>query len=141
MGYHKPRSQRYSQRSSNPTKRSHDSVGSIPIPSPNLPQTTAIECLSELTPTTQLAAPSHNQPAKRARQTQSAFPHTTKKRKRNQIVSQQHLLNTQNLLSSGKNNQPIANSINARHTHIPLATITHNTDVYTDNYLLHPIRQ
>jgi hypothetical protein len=38
-----PRSLRYSQRSSNLTKRSHDSVGSISIPSSNLPQTTAIE--------------------------------------------------------------------------------------------------
>ena len=38
-----PRSLRYSQRSSNLTKRSHDSVGSMSIPSPNPPQTTAIE--------------------------------------------------------------------------------------------------
>jgi hypothetical protein len=37
-----PRSQRYSQRSSNLTKISHDSVGSISIPYLNLPQTAAI---------------------------------------------------------------------------------------------------
>ena len=91
---------RYSQRSSNLSKRSHDSVGSMPIPSPSLPQTTAIECLNELAPTTQLAAPPQNQPAKRAWQTQSAPPYTNKKRKHGQTVSQQHLLNTQNLFPS-----------------------------------------
>jgi hypothetical protein len=94
-----PRSQRYSQ-SSNLTKRSHDSVGSISIPSPNPPQTTVIECLSELAPTTQLAAPSQNHPAKHARQTQSAPSHTTKKRKRSQMANQQHLPFTQNLFPS-----------------------------------------
>ena len=69
-----PCSQRYSERSSNPAKRSHDSTGSISIPFPNPPQTAVIECLSELAPTTQLATPSQNQPAKLARQTQSAPP-------------------------------------------------------------------
>jgi hypothetical protein len=43
--------------------------------------------VSELAPSTQLAAPPQNQPAKCARQTQSDPPHTTKKRKGSQIVS------------------------------------------------------
>jgi len=94
-----PGSQRYSQRSSNLTKRSHDSVGLMSVPSPNLPQTTAIKCLSKLVPTTQLAAPSQNQPEKQARQTQSTPPQTTKKR-RSQTESQQHLPLTQHLVPS-----------------------------------------
>jgi len=47
-----PRSQRYSQRKSNQTKRSHNSISTSPIP---LPQTTAITCLSEPAATNQLA--------------------------------------------------------------------------------------
>ena len=47
-----PRSQRYSQRVSNQTKRNHDSISTLPIP---LPQTTAITCLSDPAPTNQLA--------------------------------------------------------------------------------------
>jgi len=109
-----PRSLHYSQRSFNLTKSSHDSVGSMSTPSPNPPQTTANECLSELAPISQLAALPQNQPVKRARQTQYAPPHTTKKRKSGQIVSQQHLLNTQNLFPPIK--QPTNSQLNKRKT-------------------------
>jgi len=81
-----PRSQRYSQRVSNQTKRNHDSISTSPIP---LPQTTAITCLSDPAPTNQLATLSQDKQAKRARHTQDTLP-GTRKRTRCQTESQQH---------------------------------------------------
>ena len=80
------RSQRYSQRVSNQTKRNHNSISTSPIP---LPQTTAITCLSEPTPTNQLVTLSQDQQAKRVRHTQDVLP-GTRKRTRSQTESQQH---------------------------------------------------
>ena len=103
------------------------------IPYLNPPQTTAIECLVELAPATRLAAPSQNQPAKRARQTKSALPHTNEKRKRSQIVSQQHHLNTQNIfpsteqLTSSQPNKRITRSPTACHNHPATQTLTKTT--------------
>jgi len=76
-----PRSQRYSQRVSNQTKRNHDSISTSPIP---LPQTTAITCLSDPAPTL-----SQDKQAKHARHTQDTLP-GTRKRTRSQTESQQH---------------------------------------------------
>jgi hypothetical protein len=81
-----PRSQRHSQRVTNQTKRNHNSISTSPIP---LPQTTAITCLSDPTPTNHLATLSQDQQAKRARQTQDTLP-GTRKRTRSQTESQQH---------------------------------------------------
>jgi hypothetical protein len=86
-----PRSQRYSKRVSNQTKRNHNSISTSPIP---LPQATAITCLSEPAPTNQLATLSQDQQAKRTRQTKDALP-GTRKRTRSQIESQQHTPLTQ----------------------------------------------
>ena len=101
-----PRSQCYSQRVSNQTKRNHNSISTPPIP---LPQATAITCLSEPAPTNQLATLSQNQQAKRARQTQDALP-VTRKRTRSQTESQQRTPLTQIIdtvaLNSQKEIQP-----------------------------------
>ena len=86
-----PRSQRYSQRVSNQTKRNHNSISTSPIP---LPQTTAITCLSDPAPANQLATLSQDQQAKRARHTQDTLP-GTRKRTRSQTESQQHTPLTQ----------------------------------------------
>ena len=71
-----PRSQRYSQRVSNQTKRNDNSISTSPI---SLPQATAITCLSEPAPTNQLATLSQDHQAKRARHTQDALPGTGKR--------------------------------------------------------------
>ena len=83
---------------------------------------------------TQLAAPPQNQPAKRARHTQSALPHTTQNRKRSQIICQQHLLkNTQNefpCIEQPTNSQPnkrITRSHTACHNHPATQTFTQTT--------------
>jgi hypothetical protein len=68
-----PRSQRYSQRVSNQTKRNHNSISTSPIP---LPQTAAITCLFDPTPTNHLATLSQDKQAKRARHTQDTLPDT-----------------------------------------------------------------
>jgi hypothetical protein len=86
-----PRSQRYSQRVSNQTRRNHNSISTFPIP---LPQTTAITCLSDPAPTNQLATLSQDQQAKRARHTQDTLP-GTRKRTRSQTESQQRTPLTQ----------------------------------------------
>ena len=86
-----PRSQRYSQRVSNQTKRNQNSISTSPIP---LPQTAAITCLSDPAPTNQLATLSQDQQAKRAWQTQDTLP-GTRKRTRSQTESQQHTPLTQ----------------------------------------------
>ena len=86
-----PRSQRYSQRVSNQTKRNQNSISTSPIP---LPQTAAITCLSDPAPTNQLATLSQDQKAKRARHTQDTLP-GTRKRTRSQTESQQHTPLTQ----------------------------------------------
>jgi len=86
-----PRSQRYSQRVSNQTKRNHNSISASPIP---LPQTAATTCLSDPAPTNQLATLSQDQQAKRARHTQDILP-GTRKRTRSQTESQQHTPLTQ----------------------------------------------
>jgi len=85
------RSQRFSQRVSNQTKRNHDSISTSPIP---LPQTTAITCLSDPAPTNQLATLSQDQQAKRTRYTQDTLP-STRKRTSSQTKSQQHTPLTQ----------------------------------------------
>ena len=85
------RSQRYSQRVSNQTRRNHNSISTFPIP---LPQTTAITCLSDPAPTDQLATLSQDKQAKRARHTQDTLP-GTRKRTRSQTESQQHTPPTQ----------------------------------------------
>jgi len=97
-----PRSQRYSQRVSNQTKRNHDSISTSPIP---LPQTTAIiTCLSEPAPTNQLATLSPDQQAKRAWHTQDTLP-GTRKRTGSQPVRQQHTPLTQILDTVALNSQ------------------------------------
>jgi hypothetical protein len=78
-----PRSQRYSQRVSNQTKRNNDSISTSPIP---LPQTTAITRLSDPAPINQLATLSQDKQAKHARHT---LP-DTRKRTCSQTESQQH---------------------------------------------------
>ena len=86
------RSQRYSQRISNQTKRNHNSISTSPLP---LPQTTAIiTCLSEPAPTNQLATLSQDQQAKHTRHTQDTLP-STRKRTCSQTESQQHTPLTQ----------------------------------------------
>jgi len=87
-----PRSQRYSQRVSNQTKRNHNSISTSPIP---LPHTTAIIiCLSEPAPTNQLATLSQDQQAKRAWHTQDTLP-GTRNRTRSETESQKHTPLTQ----------------------------------------------
>jgi len=93
-----PRSQRYSQRVSNQTKRNHNSISTSPIP---LPQTAAITCLSDPAPTNQLATLSQDQQAKRARHTLPG----TRKRTRSQTESQQHTPLTQILDTVALNSQ------------------------------------
>jgi len=95
------RSQRYSQRVSNPTKRNHNSVSTSQIP---LPQTTAITCLSDPAPTDQLATLSQDKQAKRARQRQDNLP-GTRKRTRSQTESQQHTPLTQIIDTVALNSQ------------------------------------
>ena len=97
-----PRSQHYSQRVSNQTKRNHNSIISTsPIP---LPQTTAITCLSDPAPTSQLATLSQDQQAKHAWQTQDTL-HGTRKRTRSQTESQQHTPLTQIIDTVALNSQ------------------------------------
>jgi len=97
-----PRSQRYSQRLSNQTKRDHNSISTSPIP---LPQTTAIiTCLSEPAPTNQLATLSQDLQAKRARHTQDTLP-GTRKRTRSQLESQKHTPLTQIIDTVALNSQ------------------------------------
>ena len=79
-----PRSQRYSQRVFNQTKRNHDSISTSPTP---LPQTAAITCLSDPAPTNQLATLSQDRQAKRARHTQDTLPGTRKGTRSQQKVS------------------------------------------------------
>jgi len=86
-----PRSQHYSQRVSNQTKRNHNSISTSPIP---LPQTTAITCLSDPAPTNQRATLSQDQQTKRTWHTQDTLPSTIK-RTRSQTESQQHTPPTQ----------------------------------------------
>ena len=101
-----PRSQRYSQRVSNQTKRNHNSKSKSPIP---LPQTTAITCLSDPAPTNQLATLSQDQQTKRARHTQNTLP-GTRKRTRSQTESQQHTPLTQNKDNVALNSQIVIQS-------------------------------
>jgi len=96
-----PRSQRYSQRVSNQTKRNHNSISTSPIP---LPQITAITCLSDPAPTNQLATLSQDQQAKRTRHTQDTLP-STRKRSRSQTESQQHTPLTQIIDAVALNSQ------------------------------------
>jgi len=96
-----PRSQRYSQRVSNQTKRNHNSIRTSPIP---LPQTAAITCLSGPAPTNQLATLFQDQQAKRARHTQDTLP-GTRKRTCSQTESQQHTPLTQILDTVALNSQ------------------------------------
>jgi hypothetical protein len=96
-----PRSQRYSQRVSNQTKRNHNSISTSPRP---LPQTTAITCLSDPAPTNQLATLSQDQQAKCARHTQDILP-GTRKRARSQTESQQHTPLTQIIDTVALNSQ------------------------------------
>jgi len=125
-----PRSLRYSQRSSNLTRRSHNSVGSMLIPSPNPSQTTAIECTMNLHLLSSLPLPH-----KTIQQIVHGIhtPHTTKKRKRSQIVSQQHLLKTQNVFpftehpTNSQSNKRITRSHTACHNHPTTQTLTQTT--------------
>ena len=95
-----PRSQRYSQRVSNQTKRNHNSISTSPIP---LPQTTAITCLSDPAPTNQLATLSQDKQAKRARHTQDTLP--VPERGHSQTESQQHTPLTQIIDTVALNSQ------------------------------------
>ena len=121
-----PRSQRYSQRVSNQTKRNHNSISTSPIP---LPQTTAITCLSDPAPTNQLATLSQDQQAKRTRHTQDTLP-STRKRTRSQTESQQHTPLTQIIDTVALNSQIVLNNLqtvsqtNTPHAHKSLATTT-----------------
>jgi len=83
-------------------KRNHNSfISSLPIP---LPQTTAITCLSDPTPTNHLATLSQDKQAKRARHTQDTLP-GTRKRTRSQTESQQHTPLTQIIDTVALNSQ------------------------------------
>jgi len=124
-----PRSQRYSQRVSNQTKRNHNSISTSPIP---VPQATATTYLSEPAPTYQLATLSQDQQAKRARHTQDALP-GTRKRTRSQTESQQHTPLTQiidtvaldsQIIIQSTELQPTNSQTNAPHAHKSLATTT-----------------
>jgi len=95
------RSQRYSQRVSNQTKRNHNSISTSPIP---LPQTTATTCLSDPAPTNQLATHSQDQQAKRTRHTQDILP-STRNRTRSQTESQKHTPLTQIIDTVALNSQ------------------------------------
>jgi len=66
-----PRSQRYSQRVSNQTKRNHNYISTFPIP---LPQTTAITCLSDPAPTNQLATLSKPRQTSKACTADTRYP-------------------------------------------------------------------
>jgi len=96
-----PRSQRHSQRVSNQTKRNHNSISTSPIP---LPQTTAIACLSNPTPTNHLATLSQDKLAKRAQHIQDTLP-GTRKRTRSQTEIQQHMPLTQSIGTVALNSQ------------------------------------
>ena len=125
-----PRSQRYSQRGSNQTKRNHNSISTPPIP---LPQTTAIACLSGPAPTNQLATLSQDQSAKRARQTQDTLP-STRKRTRSQTESQQHtplarVTNTVAISSQiviQPTEQPTNSQPNKRNTRLQITSHNHH---------------
>jgi len=109
-----PRSQRYSQRVPNQTKRNYNYISTSPIP---LPQTIAISCLSDPAPTNQLATLSQDQQAKRTRHTQDTLP-STRKRTCSQTESQQHSPLTQIIdivaLSSQIVIQPTEQSTNSQ---------------------------
>jgi len=118
-----PRSQRYSQRVSDQTKRNHNSISTSPIP---LPQTTAIICLSDPAPTNQLVTLSQDQQAKRAQHTQDTLP-GTRKRTRSQTESQQHTPLTQIIDTVALNSQIVVlnnQKTNTPHAHKSLATTT-----------------
>ena len=119
--HHNPYSQRYLQRSFNLTKRRHDSVGLLdPYTIPQSAQNYSHR-MPVWTRTYYPACRSQIQPAKHARKTQSAPPHTTEKRNRSQIVS--FTSPSCKTYSPPRNtNQLISNPINAQHAHIPLAT-------------------
>jgi len=131
-----PRSQRYSQRVSNQTKRNNDFISTSPIP---LPQTTAITRLSDLAPTNQLATLSQDKQAKRARHTQYTLPDTRKKT-RSQTESQQHTPLTQILDIVAFNSQIVIQPTeqlvysqpNKRTTHSQITSHNHQaTQVFT----------
>ena len=134
------RSQRYSQRVSNQTKRNHNSISTSPIP---LPQTIAITCLSDPAPTDQLATLSQDQQAKRARHTQDTLPGTRKKT-RSQTEIQQHTPLTQILDTVALNSQIViqpteqpTNSQSAKQTLTTRSQITshnhHATQAFTQS--------
>jgi hypothetical protein len=138
-----PRSQRYSQRVSNQTKRNHDSISTSPIP---LPQTTAITCLSDPAPTNKLATLSQDKQAKCARHTQNTLP-GTRKRTRSQTESQQHTPLTQILGTAALNSQiafqPTEQPTNSQpNNHTTRSQITshnhHATQALTQIILLPP---
>ena len=142
-----PRSQRYSQRVSNRTKRNHNSISTSPIP---LPQTTAIiTCLSEPASINQLATLSQDQQAKRARHTQDTLP-GTRKRTRSQTESQQHTPLTQIIDTVALNSQiviqptelqPTNSQPNKRTTRLQITSHNHHaTQAFTqsNNHSSHP---
>ena len=131
-----PRSQRHPQKLSNQTKRNHNSISTSPIP---LPQTTAITCLSDPTPTNQLATLSQDKQTKRARPTQDTLP-GTRKRTRSQTESQQHtplpqFIDTVALSSRfvfQPTEQPTHNQPNKRTTRSPITSHNHHaTQAFT----------
>jgi len=142
-----PRSQRYSQRVSNRTKRNHNSISTSPIP---LPQTAAIiTCLSEPASINQLATLSQDQQAKRARHTQDTLP-GTRKRTRSQTESQQHTPLTQIIDTVALNSQiviqptelqPTNSQPNKRTTRLQITSHNHHaTQAFTqsNNHSSHP---
>ena len=144
-----PRSQRYSQRVSNQTKRNHNSISTSPIP---VPQATATTYLSEPAPTYQLATLSQDQQAKRARHTQDALP-GTRKRTRSQTESLQHTPLTQIIDTVALNSQieiqptelqPTNSQPNKRTTRSQITSHAQppcNTSVHTNNHSSHPAYQ
>ena len=86
--------------------------------------------VSELAPSTQLAAPPQNQPAKRARQTQSTFPHTPLKRENAARQKSSNISSTRQTRFSQQNSQPnkhITRSHTACHSQPAKHTLTQTT--------------
>jgi len=140
-----PRSQRHPQKLSNQTKRNHNSISTSPIP---LPQTTAITCLSDPTPTNQLATLSQDKQTKRARPTQDTLP-GTRKRTRSQTESQQHtplpqFIDTVALSSRfvfQPTEQPTHNQPNKRTTRSPITSHNHHATQAFTQIITPPIQR
>jgi len=117
--HHKRKPRAHKGYLSNLRKRNHNSISTSPIP---LPQTTAIACLSDPTPTNHLDTLSQDKQAKRVRHLQDTLP-GTRKRTRSQTESQRHTPLTQILDIVALNSQiaihPTEQS--AKQTHHTLA--------------------